>query len=101
MTFDLFEDTYLCRGLIRFEPHEQGNVEFDGRMGDFIAYCENLPGVVSQGISYEDAHKNLKEAFKATIESYLSDNKTIPWRNRNEQRWEQSVLIAVEAKADE
>lgn len=43
-----------------FEP-----VEING--GGFVAYCEELPGAISQGDTFDEARENLVDAIKETI----------------------------------
>ncbi len=44
-----------------FEPVEIN----DG--GGFVAYCEELPGAISQGDTFDEARENLVDAIKETI----------------------------------
>src|SRR5262245_52790991 len=62
------QGTYRCAvDLLREE---------DGRYSVWVA---NLPGVVSQGDTQEEALANIQEAFKAVIESYKAASEAIPW----------------------
>ena len=60
--------TYLCRAIICAEVD-----------GGFSAYAARLPGVVSEGDTFDEAVANVSEAFRGAIESYLSDGGSIPW----------------------
>jgi len=44
----------------------------------FSAHATDLPGVVSQGDTIEEAVRNIAEAFEGVLGEYLSDG-TIPW----------------------
>ena len=60
--------------------------EFDGfsielfrdEDGDWLAHFEELPNVSAFGNSPEEALDELKEAWEATKESYISHNEPIP-----------------------
>jgi len=84
--------TYICKALIRYEP----DYTSDNCNGYYVAYCENLPGVVTQGETYEEALSNLKDAFKAVIETYLEDGEKIPWADCSVERWEREVSLSIE-----
>ncbi len=48
--------------------------------GGFSVYLANLPGVVSEGDTEEEAVANIQEAFRAVIQSYQGDGVPIPWQ---------------------
>jgi len=52
-------------------------VEDEG--GGYVVSVAQLPGVVSEGDDFAEAIRNLVEAFRATIETYLAENMPIPW----------------------
>ncbi len=47
--------------------------------GGFSAHCANLPGVVSQGDTEQEAIGNIADCFRETIAYYRSAGETIPW----------------------
>jgi len=49
--------------------------------GGFSAEVIELPGVVSQGPTENEAIANLRDAFKGAVESYLESGSAIPWTN--------------------
>lgn len=51
----------------------------DDRAGGYTVLAGNLPGVVSEGDDLAAAIRNIKEAFAASIESYMEAGETIPW----------------------
>lgn len=60
--------TYLCRAIICSEVD-----------GGFSAYAARLPGVVSEGDTFDEAVANVAEAFRGAVESYLTAGASIPW----------------------
>jgi antitoxin HicB len=47
--------------------------------GGFYAYIANLPGVVSEGDTIEEAIENVREAFAGVVASYRDSGEPIPW----------------------
>lgn len=45
--------------------------EEDG--GGYLAYCEELPGAITEGETIEEARENLKDAISLMLESYRDD----------------------------
>lgn len=45
----------------------------------FVSYAALLPGVVSQGDTFEKALEGVREALVGAITSYLTHNEPIPW----------------------
>jgi len=62
---------------------------YPGEDGFWIAECPSLKGCVSQGITKEDAIKNVKEAIDLYLKVLKEDNIEIPEDNFD------SILIAV------
>ena len=65
-------------------PPESLGYCFDARLvkdevGGYVVSVAQLPGVVSEGDDFAEAIRNLVEAFRATIETYLAENMPIPW----------------------
>ena len=48
--------------------------------GGFSVHVPELPGVVSQGETEQEAEENIREALAAAIESYRESHEEIPWR---------------------
>lgn len=63
---------YRCQ--IRLQPETQG----------YSTYVAELPGVVSQGDSAEEAIKNTIEALRAALSTYGDSKMPIPWREPEE-----------------
>ncbi len=63
------KQVYQCRALFFSDEQE----------GGYTVLAGNLPGVVSEGDDLADAIRNIKEAFAASVESYLEAGETIPW----------------------
>lgn len=61
--------------------------------GTFVAHVEELPGCVSQGVTYQEALDNLFEA----LQGYL----TVQLRRLNQRALEQSVLPGAELRKRE
>ncbi|MDA0284371.1 MAG: type II toxin-antitoxin system HicB family antitoxin [Planctomycetota bacterium] len=63
--------------------------------GGFSAIGRDLPGLVSQGETIEEAMANIKEAFEALRESYREYGEEIPWENfsASESGVERRILI--------
>lgn len=62
---------------------------YPGEDGFWIAECPSLKGCISQGITKEDAIKNVKEAIDLYLKVLKEDNIEIPEDNFD------SILIAV------
>src|SRR5262249_41650940 len=69
------QKTYRC----------EARIEKDSECG-FVAYVAELKGVISEGDDLESTKKNITEALKATIDTYISDHTPIPWNREIEQR---------------
>jgi len=65
---ELAPNTFVCRARICKEE--------DNR---FTAYATRLPGVASQGDTFDDAVNNIVDAFTETLKSYLELGVDIPW----------------------
>ena len=50
----------------------------EGRESGYVAYAPALKGCVSQGMSREEALKNIKEAMEAYVETLLEDGLPVP-----------------------
>ena len=60
---------FECRAFFFAEP-----------VGGYSVIASNLPGVVSEGDDLREAIANIKEAFAASVESYLEAGEVIPWK---------------------
>ena len=60
---------------------------YPGEDGYWVAECPSLPGCISQGLSKEEAAKNIKEAIDVYVEALEEDGLQIP-----EERFETLVL---------
>jgi predicted RNase H-like HicB family nuclease len=69
------EPVYECRAV--FCPEEEGG---------FSAFCINLPGVISQGDTIDEAIENIADAFRETILYYRGANEQIPWEDAEVER---------------
>jgi predicted RNase H-like HicB family nuclease len=47
--------------------------------GGFYAYVANLPGIVSEGETHEEALENIKDAFRGAVATYRDAGESIPW----------------------
>lgn len=54
---------------VLFEPAEEGS---------YVAFCPALPGLVTEGDTYEEAHDRVKEAIEGYLESLIKDGLPIP-----------------------
>jgi predicted RNase H-like HicB family nuclease len=45
----------------------------------FYAYAANLPGVVSEGETQEEALDGIKDAFRGVVTVYRESGEPIPW----------------------
>jgi predicted RNase H-like HicB family nuclease len=70
LSWNMFErrQPYECRILL---------IPEDG--GGYSVHLCRLPGVVSQGETEAEAIENIKDAFRAVLESYEADRVRIPW----------------------
>lgn len=57
------------RYTVLFEPAEEGG---------YVAFCPALPGLVTEGETYEDARARVEEAIAGYIESLQKDGLPIP-----------------------
>ncbi len=48
--------------------------------GGFAVHCVNLPGVISQGDTMEEAIENIADAFRESVLYYRGANESIPWK---------------------
>jgi predicted RNase H-like HicB family nuclease len=48
----------------------------------YLAYSPTLPGCFSNGVSIEDARRNIREAIQQHVTTLLSHGKTVP-QNEN------------------
>jgi len=44
----------------------------------YFAYCPELQGCYTQGETFEEVMKNIKDAIRLHVEDRLADNETIP-----------------------
>jgi predicted RNase H-like HicB family nuclease len=54
---------------VLFEPAEEGG---------YVVFCPALPGLVTEGDSYEQARARVTEAIEGYLESLLKDGQPIP-----------------------
>lgn len=52
-----------------FEPAEEGG---------YTAYCPSLPGCISEGDTYDEALRNIREAIDLYLETLKGMGKSIP-----------------------
>lgn len=71
--FDPESKMYRCE--IRLEPDVGGG---------YSAYIPELPGVVSEGETEQEAVGNISEALRGALRSYLDSEQPIPWRKEVE-----------------
>jgi len=64
------DQAFQCHVIIR--PDDDG----------FMAFASELPGVMSQGDSINEALDNVRDAFQATMASYFDNGLDVPWKNR-------------------
>ncbi len=68
-------NAFQCRVLLT--PEEDGT---------YSAHALRLPGVASQGDTFEEALDNIYEAFQAAIQVYLEAGAGIPWADAEVDR---------------
>ncbi len=54
---------------VLFEPAEEGG---------YVAFCPALPGLVTEGDTYEEVRERVKEAIEGYLESLVKDGEPIP-----------------------
>ena len=54
---------------VLFEPAEEGG---------YVAFCPALPGLVTEGDTYEQAYDRAREAIEGYLESLVKDGMPIP-----------------------
>jgi antitoxin HicB len=54
---------------VLFEPAEEGG---------YVAFCPALPGLITEGDTYEEARSRVKEAIEGYLESLQKDGLPIP-----------------------
>ena len=54
---------------VLFEPAEEGG---------YVAFCPALPGLVTEGDTYEETRERVKEAIEGYLESLVKDGEPIP-----------------------
>lgn len=52
--------------------------------GGYSAYVPELPGVVSEGETEQEAVGNISEALRGALRTYLDSEQPIPWRKEVE-----------------
>ncbi len=57
------------RYTVLFEPAEEGG---------YVAFCPALPGLVTEGNTYEEARARVKEAIEGYLESLQKDGQPFP-----------------------
>lgn len=66
------EEAIECHALVCPEPKD----------GGFSIHCINLPGVISEGETVDEAIDNITDAFRETISYYRESGQKIPWKKR-------------------
>ncbi len=66
----------------------------------YSAFVSDLPGVVSEGDTLEDAVNNIRDAFRETLLSYRDEGREIPWvkvdmAQRPEGSMERWIIVNV------
>lgn len=69
------ERTYECE--VRLVDEEEGG---------YSVYVPELPGVVSEGDTYEQAISNIREALAAALRVYCDSDQPIPWDKADKPR---------------
>ena len=69
------KNAFVCRAV--FQPDEQSS--------GYTAFARNLPGVISEGDTLEEAIENVKEAFALALECYLDSGDEIPWSSDRQE----------------
>jgi antitoxin HicB len=54
---------------VLFEPAEEGG---------YVAFCPALPGLVTEGDTYDEVRARVKEAIAGYLESLLKDGQPVP-----------------------
>jgi antitoxin HicB len=54
---------------VLFEPAEEGG---------YVAFCPALPGLLTEGETYEEIRERVKEAIEGYLESLVKDGQPIP-----------------------
>ena len=57
---------------VLFEPAEEGG---------YVAFCPALPGLVTEGDTYDEVLERVKEAIEGYLESLVKDGQPIPVDN--------------------
>ena len=52
--------------------------------GGYSIFTPQLPGAVSEGENAEEAVRNIAEALRGALETYLEDDTPIPWKTETE-----------------
>jgi predicted RNase H-like HicB family nuclease len=51
---------------------------YPGEDGYWVAECPSLPGCISQGVTREEAIKNIREAIDLYVEALVMDELPVP-----------------------
>lgn len=62
---------------------------YPGEDGYWVAECPSLPGCISQGATFEEARRNIREAIDGFVETLEEDGLPIP----EDPRLVQLVLV--------
>jgi antitoxin HicB len=72
---------------VLFEPAEEGG---------YVVFCPALPGLVTEGDTYEEARERVKEAIEGYLESLQKDGQPIPADKKlNLEPKKEEIRIAV------
>lgn len=69
------ETSKMYRCEVRLEPEDDGG---------YSAYVPELPGVVSEGDSEQEAVRNVAEALRGALRTYQESEQPIPWKKEVE-----------------
>lgn len=82
---------HICRAILI--PDEEGG---------FTAIARNLPGVVSEGDTFDEAIRNIKDAFENALIAYAEQGMPIPWyhgKSTEEQGRELHLVVELDGEA--
>jgi len=65
------------------------------RRSRYSAHCINLPGVISQGETKQEAIDNIADAFRETVLHYRDVKETIPWGLAKIDRTSGAIEVAI------
>lgn len=75
---------HLYRCTVAFEPNPAGG---------FTVSVPQLPGVISEGATKEEARDNVRKALTAALRTYRDAGSDIPWKEVPVERGDTSVFV--------